>query len=865
MSVAYPPAAPYAAPAPRRRRHRRPKREHPLSRYGTRVLIGLLGLGCAGGALALALVHPLSPVLAVLGVLLTILFARYFWTLWPGWMLGLLPCIALAPWTGWLLVEEFDLIVLASLAGGYFATSGPYRHAPPQPVPVWRRELRWRGFTLLLMVLAALSCIMAAVHGVVDAGGLLLTLTQGYRDSGAPLRVVKPVFWLMLMLPLWHRVARRTPHTFAPSLTFGTALALGGVCLGALYERIAFTGLADFDPDYRTTGFFWEQHLGSPAMDAALVLLLPFALLTALRGRRAPGFTLAVGLLMVAVYVVLTTFSRGLYLALLLALPLCVKLWYDQEQRRQRGGRDPASSWLPGQVLPKEGRAVLPPWRAGLLLLVLMGLSGAVAWSLNGISGLRGLLGVCAVLVALLAQPPGCRQPSGGTLSAGLGLILSLPLLGLVALLALVVDKAAYAAFAGAFFVSLWLGRQAAKGLRPWASPMGDALRAAAWFWLLGLVGVITWSWGGQALAEQALVPLGLMALAWPIWHSADVGQSLRALSWRVRLGAICLSLLMAAVLAAMGGSAPWAARLNHMGADVEGRVNHWTRTLAAIDSERGWVFGSGAGRFVSVYSAHAAREDQIGHFRVFNREGMTFLNMNAGRHPMTPSHMLRVSQRVDGPASGLVLNVKIRNDDPIELLTEVCVKHLLYNAGCVTRTTSLAASPDAFKPQRIELGGDGALGSHGLVFSLALAGQGNHAQFADLSLKGSDGREQLRNGNFAQQSTYWLHSSDKFQLPWQAKNIGLHILFEQGVVGLVLAVSLVGLALGRLLIGTAREHPLAPAFAASLVGFLLLGMWDSLIDAPRISFLALTLLVLSLGLRATPPPAVKVPKPAEA
>jgi hypothetical protein len=89
--------------------------------------------------------------------------------------------------------------------------------------------------------------------------------------------------------------------------------------------------------------------------------------------------------------------------------------------------------------------------------------------------------------------------------------------------------------------------------------------------------------------------------------------------------------------------------------------------------------------------------------------------------------------------------------------------------------------------------------------------------------------------------------------------------LFEQGVVGLVLAVSLVGLALGRLLIGTAREHPLAPAFAASLVGFLLLGMWDSLIDAPRISFLALTLLVLSLGLRATPPPAVKVPKPAEA
>jgi hypothetical protein len=857
------PVPTYADPALRRRRRRKQHREHPISRYGPRLLIGLLGGAGAAAALALAAQHPLSPVLAVLGVLLVMVLARYFWTLWPGWMLGLLPCIALAPWTGWLLIEEFDLIVLASIAGGYFAISGPHRHKPPPPVPVWRRELRWRGTTMLLMALAALSALGAAAHGIVDAGGLVLSLQTGYRDSGAPLRAVKAVLWLMLMLPLWHRVARRTPQTLTPSLLLGTAVALAGVCLGALYERIAFTGLADFDPDYRTTGFFWEQHLGSPAMDAALVLLLPFVLLTALRGRRAPGFALAAGLLFVAVYVVLTTFSRGLYLALLLALPLCLKLWFDQEQRRQRGERDPAASWLPGQVLPKEKRTVLPPWRAGLQLLVLMVLSGAVAWSLHGISGLRGLLGVAAVLVALLAQPP-ARAFGARVLSTGLGLVLALPLLGLTALVAMAVDKAAYLAFGLTLLVSLWLGRKAASGRHPWASPLGDALRAGAWFTLLGLVGVVTLSWGGQGLAEQALVPLGLMALAWPIWHSGDFGQAMRSLSWRVRLGAIGLVILMAAVLAALGGSSPWAARLAHMGADADGRVQHWSRTLAAIDAEGGWVFGSGAGRFVSVYSTHAARDDQIGHFKVFNREGMTFLNMNAGRHPMTPGQMLRVSQRVSGPATGLVLNLKVRNEEPVELLTEVCVKHLLYSAGCVTRTTKLEASPDAFKPRRIELGGAGELGNHGLVFSVALAGQGNHAQLADLSLRGSDGQERLRNGNFAERNNHWLHSSDKYQLPWQAKNIGLHIFFEQGVVGLVLALSLVGLALGRLLIGSAREHALAPAFAAALIGFLLLGLWDSLIDAPRIAFLSMTLLALSLGLRGTPPPVATPPKPAQ-
>ena len=46
------------------------------------------------------------------------------------------------------------LLVLASLAGGYLALSGPHRHEPPPPVPVWRRELRWRRLTVLMLAIA---------------------------------------------------------------------------------------------------------------------------------------------------------------------------------------------------------------------------------------------------------------------------------------------------------------------------------------------------------------------------------------------------------------------------------------------------------------------------------------------------------------------------------------------------------------------------------------------------------------------------------------------------------------------------------------------------------------------------------------
>ena len=54
-----------------------------------------------------------------------------------------------------------------------------------------------------------------------------------------------------------------------------------------------------------------------------------------------------------------------------------------------------------------------------------------------------------------------------------------------------------------------------------------------------------------------------------------------------------------------------------------------------------------------------------------------------------------------------------------------------------------------------------------------------------------------------------------------------------------------------RVTLGPGRHHPLAPAIAGGLVGLVTVGLFDSLLDMPRLAFLFYFMLLLGLTLRA--------------
>lgn len=285
------------------------------------LLAGVAGL-CLVAALGLAGLHPVAPVALSLGLLVMTLAVGWrpqlMWFLLPA----VLPVMNFSPWTGWWLIDESDLLVLACLAGGYARWALCVRAGPVAPP-------RLGGFVALWWLLAA-SLAWGVWRGLNDAGfswaGAQAALYAGYDSSWNTLRVAKSLLWALLLGGLLRSPA--AVHSPAAWVARGMVAGLCLVCAAALWERGVYAGLLDFSLPYRSSAWFWEMHVGGGAIDAYLAMAVPFAFWAVWTAPTAWRWAAANVLLAVSVYTVLTTFSRGVYLAVLISLLwMAVSAW----------------------------------------------------------------------------------------------------------------------------------------------------------------------------------------------------------------------------------------------------------------------------------------------------------------------------------------------------------------------------------------------------------------------------------------------------------------------------------------------------------------------------------------------------------
>jgi O-antigen ligase len=116
-----------------------------------------------------------------------------------------------------------------------------------------------------------------------------------------------------------------------------------------------------------------------------------------------------------------------------------------------------------------------------------------------------------------------------------------------------------------------------------------------------------------------------------------------------------------------------------------------------------------------------------------------------------------------------------------------------------------------------------------------------------NLRLIDSAGNDILKNGNFARGGDFWFYSSDRYHLPWHAKNLFLNVYFDQGLFGLTTLALLVSYALIRLIRRAVSGNQDSVVILASIAGFLVVGMFDSLLDVPRIATLFFLVLCIAL------------------
>lgn len=761
----------------------------------------------------------------------------------PRWipiaLLALLPVAGLAPWTGWMLAEEFDLLLLALLAGGWARLAWPTGLPLARPATDGASRVWW----LLVLLYAGLAAV-GAWRGLHDAGawgadGFAWGWWQGWREPMNVLRTVKPLAWVLLVWPLWQALQARWPEAAARAVGFGAVAGLAVVAAVATWERWIWTGLTNFSTDYRTTALFWETHIGGAALDGFLALTLPFGLwaAAAAHGRRA--VLLSVGVLCLAGYAVLTTFSRGLYAGALAG----VVVW-----------------WLmtPRVSATSSGSAANPAMLLGWVAVF----SAAAVLAFPG-SGWRGLVALFGLMLLLFWHwQQGVAQRAGGA-SAGraAGVVTAGAVLGaLAAGLALALPaalKAPYLLYAAcaAFCVGLWspLGQRQA---RRWATTLGWASWAAAAVATLG----VALHWGetdarwGMAASVLLLVAAAAGGTAWPRWRGAPGGR------WRgSALGAMAVAGM---VVGSFAGGSYLEGRLATAGQDWQGRLHHWQRSLSLAQDDASTWWGIGPGRFAAHFALSGQTTDQVGDYRwQAAPDGGGTLVLTGGKHVLGFGEVFRMSQRIEAPVGDMRVRWRAEVPASVRLHVEVCSKHLLYDAGC--RTAQAPVVGTAREPQTGwhtgELTLKAAPGWQSPVFSVAVDTRGGWIRLDEIEVTDSLGRSLLHNGGFDEGLARWLPSSDRHHLPWHAKNLALHLRIEQGWLGLIGFTALLAFAIARLTLGRARRHPLAPPLLAGIVGFLIVGAFDSLLDIPRVAFAFLWLLGVAATLRA-PGPAAAVP-----
>lgn len=782
------------------------------------LLAGALGVW-------LALHYPIGqPLPLALFVLLVVLAAASPWAslfVLPA----ALPVIGLAPWTGWISFEESDILVLGLVAGGYARFA--WR---PTTLPT-----RWPATYWLVAGLYALSLLISMERGFADAGGFAFAWFQGYHEPMISLRVAKPFFLALLVMPLWARCQQLDPEKGVRLLGFGIAAGLTLVALATIWERIAYTDLLNFSTDYRTTALFWEMHIGGAALDGWLVLSMPFLIWLARRAKTPMQQVLAYAVTGLAAYACMTTFSRGVYLALALSLPLLGLLL----MRQNRGS---ANGVLAGREIFRF-----------IVLMIGFGVITALAFPTSGYRGLLALLGIAAIgfPVANLARK---GRRGGLLLAGGLGLGIGMGL----ALFGSYLPKGPYVLFSCLFVpaaVFAYLPRFAAR-------QGTDLILATLFAALFPLAVSVAIYWGGEGATAGMLWALVVLAIVGGLIGPA-AGEDLTNFS-RVFMTRLVVGALSSAVVAVFLGGSYMGERFSTSSSDIAGRLSHWRHATEMLQTEMDFLFGKGLGRFPPNYYFAAPEGALPGAFRLHNEDGNNYLSLTGARHALGWGEILRISQRLPISAEGpFSVGFRIRTKTDAEIHLEVCEKHLLYNGRCALSNNSVHAQGGEWQSVEFVLEGNNLDGFSVLaprfkVFSIGLATPGAAVDIDELRLGGRFAASLLDNGSFSDEMARWFFSSDRDHMPWHTKSLLVNVFFDQGLLGTVAFSLLILVALWSVNGSKGMCSELSPYLSSGVVGFLIVGLFDSLIDVSRLALLFYLLLLYSIGVAAAQAGTVK-------
>lgn len=305
-------------------------------------------------------------------------------------------------------------------------------------------------------------------------------------------------------------------------------------------------------------------------------------------------------------------------------------------------------------------------------------------------------------------------------------------------------------------------------------------------------------------------------------------------------LAALAGSLLLVAVPIFKGEFSQ--ARMATVRADLDVRQVHWDDALAIRDT--GWatsLFGMGLGRYPYANFWRSAEGNRSATYHFAATNGNTYLRLGSG-------DSLYVEQLVNvEPKQAYVLKLEARASVPDARITvPICERWMLTSYNCIWHSLALGKEFGEWRKLEVkftanELSISPWHSQRPIKLALYYGASNSTIDIDSVRLETAQGENLVKNGDFAKGLDHWFFSTGG-HLQWHIKSMFYGVLFDQGWLGVVALVGLLILALSRAGKSAYHGDPLSGAGLAALTSFLVVGVFDTLIDAPR--FLLLLLLL---------------------
>lgn len=268
----------------------------------------VLALLSAGIAVWGLMRYPLGNYWPALAASAYLALLRRWPRIWLPVLLAALPLLDFAPLSGRFFFDEFDLLILLTLAGLAWHRPGiksAYRFAVPA-----RR----------LLALCAASVAISALIGSYPYPALDANAFSNYYSPYNALRVGKGVLYALLLLPLLRQALQEHAGQAYRAMALGMVLGSLGAALVVIWERASFPGVWNFYSGYRVAGPFSGMHTGGAYIEAYFATAMPFVLWWTLKSRHWLARVFGSAVFLAACYAMLVTYARGGYIALALGI-----------------------------------------------------------------------------------------------------------------------------------------------------------------------------------------------------------------------------------------------------------------------------------------------------------------------------------------------------------------------------------------------------------------------------------------------------------------------------------------------------------------------------------------------------------------